>query len=181
MGQTARQQLLMQRPHLDHLPARRPLGPGYELRMASGDSDDQALATVLTAAFGETWSVERVRSALTRAPDVPQVYVATWHGEVVATASCLVQPERIPGCGWVHWVGAEPGHAGAGLGTVLVLRLLEDFRERGFGEARLHTDDFRVPAITTYLRCGFLPVLTVEGEDHRGRWSAVMQEIFAPR
>jgi mycothiol synthase len=109
------------------------------------------------------------------------VYVATWHDRPVATASSRWLPHLFPGAGYVHWVGTHPDHARRGLGTALMIRLLQDFRDRGYRDAVLQTDDVRVPALKTYLRCGFLPVYDVNEEDHHTRWAAIFQAIFDPR
>ena len=170
--------LVMRRPHLLDLPGNAP-PPGYALRPAGGEEDVAALAAVLTGAFGDLWTADRVRRTLTEAPDVRAVYVATWHGRPVATASSRLLPDRFPGSGVVHWVGTHPDHARRGLASALVARVLRDFRDRGDTAAALETDEFRLPAIRTYFRFGFLPVDEVAGEDHRPRWSTVVQELFA--
>lgn len=96
----------------------------------------------------------------------------------MATASSRWLPHLYPGSGYVHWVGTHPDHTRRGLAMALMARLLQDFRERGYRDAVLETDDFRIPALKTYLRCGFLPVYIVKGEDHRSRWAAIFQTIF---
>ena len=174
-------QLLMYRPHLDNVPATRPLPEGYEVRQFEAGDDIEALAETLTSAFAEEWSVERVKSSLTEASDVLAVYVVTWEGRPVATASSRLDPGPFAGSGYVHWVGAHADHAGRGLGTALMVRLFEDFRERGYPDAVLQTDDFRIPAIKSYLRCGFLPVYEVQGDDQRARWSAIFQQVLPSR
>lgn len=176
-------QLQMYRPHVRDEPRIRPLPPGYEVRVARGTADEEALARVMTAAFPEdpSWTVERVRAGLTEAADVLAVYVVTWEGVPVATASSRHDPKLWPETGYVHWVGGLPEHGGKGLGSALMLQLLQDFRDRGYRNAVLETDDFRVPAIKMYLRHGYLPVYEPRGEDHRERWSALMQAVLAER
>jgi mycothiol synthase len=171
----------MYRPHLHDDPAVRPLPAGYEVRIARGDDDERDLALVMTAAFDEEWTVERIRTALTEAPDVLAVYVVTWQGRPVATASSRWDPAQFPDTGYVHWVGALPDHAGRGLGAALMERLMQDFRDRGYHAAILETDDFRLPAIKVYLRLGYVPVYDVKGEDHHDRWSAIFQKLFGQR
>ena len=168
----------MRRPHLRDAPAVPPPPPGYELRTFGGETDLEPLAATLTAAFGEPWGVEAVRRVLTESPDVRAVYVAAHGGRPVATASSRYLPERFGGSGIVHWVGTHPEHAGRGLGLALVARVLDDFAERGYPDAVLQTDDFRLPAIRMYLKLGFTPVYEVEGEDHRARWSAVFERLL---
>ena len=48
-------------------------------------------------------------------------------------------------------------------------------RERGYAAAFLGTDDFRVPAVRTYLGLGFVPDYVEDS--HRLRWSAVFAKI----
>jgi mycothiol synthase len=171
----------MLRPHLRDLPPVPPLPAGYQLRLAASESDEEALAAVLAAAFANPWDPASVRRKLTAAPDVRAVYVATWQDQPVATAASRSLPDRFPGSGYVHWVGTHPEHQRRGLGGALLARLLRDFAERGDRDAVLETDDFRLPALRAYLACGFLPVYDVAGEDHRARWSAVFQALGARR
>ncbi len=174
-------QLQMIRPHLTDEPVLPPLPAGYAIRLALGEADERDLSHVLTTAFEEEWSIDRVRSSLTAAPDVLAVYVVTWNDRPVATASSRHDAEKFPGMGYVHWVGGLPEHAGHGLGSALMNRLMQDFRDRGYQTAILETDDQRLPAIKVYLRHGFLPVYDVKGEDHRPRWVSVFQRLLAPR
>ncbi len=171
-------QLLMRRPDLLDIPDAAPLQEGYVLRLADGAEDVRPLASTLSAAFGEPWDEVRVRSSLTETPDIRAVYVVARDGRPVATASSRLVPERFPGSGYVHWVGTHPEHAGKGLASALVARVLWDFAERGCEDAVLETDDFRLPAVRTYLKFGFLPVYGVSGEDHGQRWSQVLQRVF---
>lgn len=172
-------QLQMHRPHLDDIP-RTPTAPaGHLLRRMEATDDITSLAETLSRAFGEVWSVGDVRNRLINAPDVHAVYVITWEGRVVATASSRHVPDYQLGTGYVHWVGTHPDHARKGLATALIERVLQDFRSRGYASAILQTDDFRLPAIRAYLRYGFLPVYEVAAEDHRSRWSTLLQSLFA--
>lgn len=178
MEQQRRRQLLMRRPHLHTIPEPPPLPDSYTLRSYTGEADLKPLASTLSLSFNTDWSEERVRWRLTEAPDVKAVYVVAWHDTPVATASSRYLPERFPDTGYVHWVGTHPDHQGKGLASALMARLLADFQERGYREAVLETDDFRIPAIRTYLKFGFLPVYDVDGEDHRDRWSEVFQTLM---
>lgn len=170
-------QLIMRRPHLHNIPLTS-LPGGYEFRTADPDGDEPTLAEVLSAAFREPWTVQTVRERLTRAADVNAVYVVTWRGAVVATASSRRVPDRFPGEGYVHWVGTHPDHTRKGIGAYIMARLLQDFIDRGSRTAVLETDDFRLPAVRTYLKMGFTPVYAVGEEDHRERWCSLFQTLF---
>ena len=167
--------LLMRRPYLRDIPESPRLPDGYDLHLFGPADKLSSLATTLTAAFEESWDEARARSVLTENRDVLAVYVVTHGGAVVATASSQYLPDRFPSSGRVHWVGTHPGHTGRGLASALLSRVLQDFIERGHRDAVLETQDFRLPAIRTYLRFGFLPVYNVLGEDHRPRWSSALQ------
>lgn len=171
--------LVMRRPDLAGLPPTPALPAGYALRAWRPHDELPALASALSAAFGEEWTSERVRTALTESPEVSAVYaVFAPGGAVAATASSRSLPERFPGAGVVHWVGTHPEHARRGLGAAVVSRVLGDVSERGHQAAALETQDHRLPAIRLYLRYGFTPVYEVEGEDHRWRWSRVLAALF---
>ena len=174
-------QLLMHRPDLDGEPLAS-LPEGYELRLATPD-DEEVLAALLSIAFVELgeWTVPTVRERLTQAADVDAVYVIVHEGVPVATASSRHDHERFPGTGYVHWVGALPEQSGRGLGSALMDQMLVDFRARGYRDAVLETDDFRLPAIRTYLKHGYVPVTDdVKGENHRKRWSLILPKVLSP-
>ena len=111
-------QLFMRRPSLEHLPPLPALTGHDALREASGD-DAAALAEVLSSAFEQEWTVERVTAALLDEPDVAATFVVTSVRRPVATASARLVPELYPDSGYLHWVGssrrcprAAPGTAG---------------------------------------------------------------------
>ncbi len=148
------------------------VGPRF-VRLAS-EEDVPALARVLTLAFGEEWSETRVRRELLDHPEVPATFVAIVDDEIAATASYQLSGE-FPQAGWVHWVGADPAHAGKGLGKAVVVAVLHAAREDGKSGAGLTTDDPRLPAIRTYLKLGFEP--DPWHESHPARWAAVFERL----
>ncbi len=175
----SQRQLLMRRPNLDNLPDPPSLPDGYNLRPFGSDDSEAELCATLQSAFPEeTWSVERVREQLTASPTVKVTYVVNHDGVPVAVTASRYDPEKFPDSGYVHWVGTRAGHTRRGLGMALMVRVLHDFSERGYRDAILETDDFRLPAIRTYLRCGFVPVVEPEGDTHWDRWSNLFPRLF---
>jgi len=172
-------QLQMRRPHLTDLPAAPDLPEGYLLRtFERGDSEDDLRAT-LQSAFPETaWTVQGVQEQLTASPLVKATYVVVRDNVPVAVTASRYDPDRYPGTGYVHWVGTHADHTRRGLGMALMVRVLNDFAERGYQDAILETDDFRIPAIRSYFRCGFVPVTEVDGVSHWDRWSSVLPKLF---
>lgn len=163
--------LLMRRPNLEALPGMPDLPPGFEVRPVR-EEEVGSLAQLLTAAFnGEEWTSERVRRELTQDTTVQTVYVVTDGKTVIATASARLLPDAFPGSGYVHWVGAAPEMKGRQLGTIVTLATLQEFVALGCADAVLETDDHRLPAIRTYLKLGFQPVL--KDEIHQERWEKI--------
>jgi mycothiol synthase len=165
-------QLFMIRKNLDELPD---LSPPNDLHLRTvRPGEESVLAAVLTAAFGEEWTVERVRSGLTEAPDVDATWVVEVAGQLVATASCQRRDRSVP-VGTVHWVAADPAITGKRLGYWVSLAVLQDFHRAGIREVNLSTDDHRRPAIVTYLNLGFLP--WYRDDTHPERWQTVLSEL----
>jgi mycothiol synthase len=170
-------QLKMRRLSLEDLP---PVETphGYVLRDAVPE-DEPALAALQATAFDDAgWTVERVQKALTQAADVVRVFVlAADDGTLVATASVQMPPGETR-TGFVHWVGADPARKGKRFGYWASLAVLHELKARGCSAAALFTDDFRLPAIKTYLNLGFLPLVT--HESHPERWRKVAAGLGIP-
>ena len=77
--------------------------------------------------------------------------------------------------GYIHMVACRPEFRGQGLGTLLNDIAVFALKKEGMQTAYLTTDDFRIPAIKSYLRCGFVPDLSTE--DFKERWAKIMKEI----
>jgi ribosomal protein S18 acetylase RimI-like enzyme len=169
-------QLFMRRPNLDALP-NIPLPPGAVLREYR-ESDRDSLAALMRAAFSdETWTPERVDSALVKPADVVKTFVIEQEGEIVATASARLLPETYPGSGYVHWVAAHPSRAGQKLGAIVTVAVLQEFVRRGCKDAVLETDDHRLAAVKTYQNLGFQP--EHRHETHPERWARVISDLLA--
>lgn len=78
-----------------------------------------------------------------------------YNGRPVATITVICDPEKKEG--YIHMVAAKPEARGLGIGNLMALYAVQVCRERGMETAYLTTDDFRIPAIKTYLKGGFLP------------------------
>lgn len=78
--------------------------------------------------------------------------------------------------GYVHMVCVAPWARGYGIGTALARLAVNELLERGMETAHLTTDDFRLPAIRTYLEAGFVPQRS-GSEDFPARWDAVLAQL----
>lgn len=170
-------QLLMRRHDLANLPPLPELPPGYTLREYR-EGDLEPLAALMRAAFQEdTWTPEKVRTALVDAPDVQKTLVIDFEGRPVATSSVRLLPDRFPDSGYVHWVAADPAHQGQRLGYAVTLATLHDFAQLGCKDAVLETDDHRLAAIKTYQNLGFVPEHT--HDSHLERWGRIASDLLA--
>lgn len=157
--------LLMRRPDLSGLPA---APTGVEV---AGEEDAPGLASLLDAAFKDSWDADRVRRDLLNDPTVRRTLVIRDGDAIVATASARVLPADYPGAGYVHWVASDPQRRGQGLGFAVTLAVLYEFIAEGLVESVLETDDERLSAIRVYLGLGFVP--QYRDESHQGRWSKI--------
>lgn len=168
-------QLRMRFTRFDTLPEPPPLPEGYVIRpYRPGDEAGWAAVLTATGSLGQ-WDAQRVIRLLQgERHAVPEgSFLATWHGLPVATTCTVVGPnEEKPEIGWV---GVMPEHQGHRLAFHLCLACLRFLRDRGVRECFLLTDDFRVPAIKTYLRLGFEPEVT--HESHPARWQKILAEL----
>ncbi len=98
-------------------------------------------------------------------------FVVAPDGTRVATSAAVLHGNE----GYIHMVAADPSCRGLGIGHAMLARALADLSARGATHVTLTTDDFRLPAIKTYLDAGFRPVLWHDDEsDMRARWDAVI-------
>jgi mycothiol synthase len=164
----------MRLPELIDLPPAPPHDPRYALRTAV-PADHGELAEVLSEAFDDGWDEKRVRAEFSPGNGVEATYVVVSAAGVVATASARLLPDRYPGAGYVHYVGARVSERGRRLGEVVTRRVLVHFAAAGLDQAVLETDDFRLPAIRTYLRLGFVPEPRTPGDARR--WSKVLRKL----
>lgn len=104
-----------------------------------------------------------------------EVYFIEKDGVPVATVTAMLNEEKI---GHVHYVGAKPEVRGVGVGGWLNQIVKADLWKRGCEKAFLTTDEFRVPAIKSYLTAGFVPVeYDVEMEL---RWTRLLRFLGKP-
>ncbi|MCL2508359.1 MAG: GNAT family N-acetyltransferase [Oscillospiraceae bacterium] len=103
------------------------------------------------------------------------LYLVFDGGRYVATICGIYEPET--NLGYVHMVSVHTDARGHGLGAY-VNQIAQAHLSRDPCEwAYLTTDEWRVPAIKSYLRAGFLPVEYGGGEgDMERRWTEWLAE-----
>jgi len=152
---------------------------GYRLRTYI-DADASGYLSVMTNAgftyvndeFIDTWK-RRV---------LPDGWFLIEHiatGDLVCTAMATHNPEPLhPYAGELGWVAGSSAHAGKGLGMAVCAAVLRRFRAAGYRRVYLKTDDWRLPAIKSYLKLGFVPFLYAP--DMPERWQVVCEQLDWP-
>lgn len=166
-------QLKMRCNRLDALPAIK-LPPGYNLStLLDRDEADWIDALNATGQLGE-WDQDVAGKWLEgeRHAIKDGVFLIIFADRAVATA-CTIDPA--PGAEKLElgWVSASPDHQAKGLGYQVCLAVMHHTHKLGYSETYLFTDDWRLPAIKTYLKLGFEPEIT--HESHPERWKAVFE------
>lgn len=171
-------QLHMLRPHLQDLPAFA-LPEGYGLRTFR-EGDGANWVRIIAESFNADPATLSFETTMRDSPAFrpERIFFITCGDEPVATASAYYSPEFLPDAGMVHYVGALNGHTGKRLGYMVVLATLQQMVREGRRRAWLSTDDFRLPAIKTYLNLDFEPLLIHENQ--RERWPAVFVKLGMP-
>ena len=91
----------------------------------------------------------------------------------VATVTVICDYEKKEG--YVHMVACHEAARGKGYGTLLNLIAEYTLKKEGMQTAYLTTDDWRIPAIKSYLRIGFEPDLSTD--DFRERWNKIFARL----
>ncbi len=79
--------------------------------------------------------------------------------------------------GYIHMVAAHPDVRGLGIGNFMLAYALKKLYNDNVDYTILTTDDFRLPAIKTYINAGFIPVQN-DSDDPDGmifRWKKVLE------
>ena len=138
--------------------------------------DEAGWAKLMTGAIGHWDEASTVRQFLGEAGvSAEGIFFLVTADQYVATAT----DKRLPASdtGYLRMVAVAPHYRGRRLGRLISLAALHHMRQRGCREAVLDTDDYRLPAIRTYLALGFVPDY-VEG-DHPERWRRILAELRA--
>lgn len=152
---------------------------GYRLRTYRA-GDEPSFYHVMSLAGFERWNMEQLLPWLQKI--LPNGWFLVEHeasGQLVATAMAVHNPSQYyPFSGELGWVAAHPDHAGHGLGMTVCGAVVARLLKGGYTNIHLSTDDERLPAIKTYLKLGFRPLILTA--DMTGRWESVCQSLNWP-
>ena len=94
-------------------------------------------------------------------------------GEVAGTITYQYTKEE--GLGRIHMVGVQKKYLGKRLSLPMSLYVVQKILDDGKARINLSTDDWRIPAIKTYLRAGFKPIY--HHPDMEERWNKIKGEL----
>jgi mycothiol synthase len=155
------------------------LPPGYGLRTYR-PGDEPRFFEVMALAGWPGWNDDKLRPWIARIP--PESWFMAIHeqsDQIVATAMGLHDhSDQHPFGGELGWVASDPAHAGQGLGIAVCAAVTARLIGAGYRNIHLYTEDFRLAALKTYLRLGYLPYL-FSGE-MPARWQAVCAQLQWP-
>ena len=77
--------------------------------------------------------------------------------------------------GELGWVGVDPEFRGQHLSSIVCSAVQERYRREGYTQAYLRTDDYRLPAVKTYLELGWQPL--IDSEVMKKRWEKVCRKL----
>lgn len=170
----ADKQLRMYLYDMSHLPEI-VMPDGYTLRTYL-PGDEEAWAQIMNTGIGE-WTAEKTREELTSQPQfiAEGLFFVVKDGVPVGSACAWRKTADETQHGYLHMVCVLPEYRGKQLGYILTLAVLQYFRDHGYADVCLDTDDWRVPAIRAYLRLGFVP--HYYDDSHRERWKVIMEKL----
>ncbi|MCD6301928.1 MAG: Nif3-like dinuclear metal center hexameric protein [Anaerolineae bacterium] len=175
-GGTREQLIRMRRDTLDDLPPVE-LPEGYRLASMREHEVKAYLQVVNESLFageiGEPWFNRTFRDDPLYHPAHIQLI---WHGDTpVAGAAAWHTTVGKDPYGMVHWVGVRRQERGKGLGKAITLATLRRLRERGYQQALLDTNPWRLQAVAAYLRLGFRPWAT---DDMKAQlWERTLEDL----
>jgi len=149
---------------------------GYIVRGYQLGDEDNWLRLMELAGFNG-WNREKFNSFLTAPERREGSRVIVCDAEIVA-ATFASQRSVEPPVGALDYVIGHPEHKGKQLGCNVCDAVIRYLVSRGYERIVLSTDDWRFPALKTYLKLGFLPNLC--REDMPDRWRTIYQKLDFP-
>ncbi len=152
---------------------------GYALRTYR-PGDEPRFCRIMELSGWPGWDDARLRPWIARIP--PGSWFMAVHqasNEIVATAMGLHDHSDLhPFGGELGWVAGDPAHAGKGLGMAVCAAVTARLLAAGYRDVHLYTEHWRLAALKTYLKLGYIPFLyTPEMPE---RWQAVCEQLGWP-
>jgi mycothiol synthase len=154
---------------------------GYQLRPYR-DGDERPLLPLFAR---EGWELDSAHWRDYKDRALPNGLFILWHaasGIPVGTAGAIHNPRGpryfFPFGGALADLIVHPEHRGRGLGRALTALVVNRLLDAGYEHLWLGVQGFRLPAIKTYLKTGFVPFLHQTGLAER--WERICAQIGWP-
>jgi mycothiol synthase len=151
----------------------------YFIRTYRPGDEDGFLALMAQMDF-DSWAEEKLDYNISKALPAGWFFaVEIGSNEPVATAMCLHNYYgRFPFTGDLGWLACHATHRGKGLGFSLAASVTNRFHEAGYSKIQLRTEYYRLPAIKTYLKLGYVPYLYCH--EVYGLWEEICEKLKWP-
>jgi len=133
------------------------LTPGYLMRTYH-PGDNNSFFELMDMVGWKEWDEQRLQLW------IPRILSEGWFlvfqqesGRMVASCMALLSEAYSSG-GELGWLASDPAHSGKGLGLALSAAVTARMIHEGFRVIHLYTEDFRLAAIKTYLKLGYVPL-----------------------
>ncbi len=154
---------------------------GYEIRPYQWGDELQLHPLFIT----EGWPIDATQWQDYLDHILPNGLFVLWDNaqhQVIGTAGAIHNPRGgryyFPFGGEVAYLVVHPQHRGHGLGAVLTAYVLQRLQAACYHHIWLGVQGFRLPAIKTYLKLGFVPLLHQEGL--ADRWQRICEQLHWP-
>ena len=153
--------------------------PGYTIRTYA-PGDEQSFLALMQFGDFDPWDEKKLAYNISKIlPEGWFFAVEMISGRLVGTAMCLHNyTGRRPFCGDVGWVVCHPEHRGHGLGFTLTACVTNRFQSAGYSRIYLGTEHYRLAAVRTYLKLGYVPI--IDSPSVRSLWLKVCEKIAWP-
>jgi GNAT superfamily N-acetyltransferase len=168
-------QMIWPKDRLNHPPTWT-MPEGYSLRTFR-TGDEEAYISLMKLAGFSYWGPDHLKNVLkTALPEGVFFIVHDATQKIVATTVATHNPTPLhPFGGELGWVAGDPEHKGKGLGYITCAAVTKRYLDAGYSDIYLLTDDFRLPALKTYLKLGWIPYLHLP--EMQGRWEKICEQL----
>lgn len=142
-------------------------------------SDLPAFFSLMAAAGWRDWGEAQLAPWLARL--LPEGWVMAFddRGLLVATSMATHDPTwTVPFCAELGWTAADPNRRGQGLGALVTAVATRRMLECGYRVVHLYTETWRLAALKTYLRLGYVPYL--DGDGAEAAWRLICDALPWP-
>ncbi len=160
-------------PPAAHVPA------GYGVR-AYRPGDEARFYGLMALAGWPGWDDAKLKPYLARTLPGAWFFAVQEESDLIVASAMGIHDhsEQHPFGGELGWVAGDPAYAGKGLGRAACGAVTARLLSIGYRDIHLYTDDWRLPAIKTYLKLGYVPFLC--GPDMPARWQALCGQLGWP-